>query len=86
MRTRRYAQQIYRMRKVAIDRTEVVRLENGALSTETRPTLAVAVFPSPVRGVEPYQYVPATADEAYAETAAHLREWYGIQSHQLCIA
>lgn len=85
MRSRRYAQRIFQMRKVAIDRTKVVRLENGALVTETQPTLAVAVFPSPVRGVEPYRYVPATSDEAYAETAAHLREWYGIQSHQLRI-
>lgn len=84
-RTRRFAQQIFCMRKVAIDRTEVVRLESGALVARTAPTLAVAVCPSPARGVEPYQYVPAAPDDAYAETAEHLHAWYGIPRHQLRI-
>ena len=84
-RTRRFAQQIFRMRKVAIERTEVVRLESGALVDRTASTLAVAVYPSPAHGVESYQYVPAAADDAYAETAEHLHAWYGIPRHQLRI-
>lgn len=83
---RRCDRQIFYLKKVTIDRTNVIRLENGALVYETRPTLAISVSPSPTRSVDRYQYVPTTPDDAYAETAAHLYEWYGILTCRVRVA
>lgn len=85
VRTRRFAQQIFQLRTITIDRTHVIRREDGYLLSETRRVMALEVVPSPARGVERYQYVPVDPENAHAELAQHLRQMYGIGAHQLIV-
>src|SRR5690242_11272432 len=85
VRPRRFTQQIFQLRTITIDRTQVRRQEDGHVLSETRQVMAVEVFPSPARGVERYQYIPIDPANAHAELARHLRQMYGIGVHQLVV-
>ena len=81
--TRRATRQIYVLSMITqVQQALVDQQDDGTLVATAQSVSMVRVFPSPIRGIEPF-LLPATGANPFAAAAAKLVADYGIAGHRI---